>query len=183
MNESSEGSLGAQLEVDSDEEKSEHPQKKLKVQGKLDLGALRVSRRKEKEGHRKIFQMKVDHIIMRLICACSLVPHIIDSPEWKELMGLLNGSYHPTSADIFADKHIPCEAVFVREKQINILRNIQNLTLTFDGNTTRKPHSIYTVHATTPEWATYFLDGHEDSGERHTQEWVTNKLLKVRQSS
>jgi hypothetical protein len=42
----------------------------------------------------------------------------------------------------------PSEAIFVREKQIEILRGIDNLTLTFDGNTTRKPHSIYTVHAT-----------------------------------
>ena len=116
---------------------------------------------------------------MRLICARGLVPHTIDSPEWKEFTGLLNPSYHPTSGDTFADKHIPREAVFVREKQIKLLSAEENLTLTFDGNTTRKPQSIYTVHATTPARVTYFLDGHQGSNERHTQEWVTNKLLKV----
>jgi hypothetical protein len=136
--------------------------------------------KKEKEEQRKLFQAKVDHVIMRLICVRGLIPHIIDSPEWKELMGLLNGLYHPTPSDAFSDKHIPSEAVFVREKQIKILRGINNLTLTFDGNTTRKPHSIYTVHATTPSRVTYFLDAHEGSSERHTQEWVTNKLRHVR---
>jgi hypothetical protein len=56
---------------------------------------------------------------------------------------------------------------------------INNLTLTFDGNTTRKPHSVYTVHATTPSRETYFLDAHEASDERHTTQWVTDKLLKT----
>jgi hypothetical protein len=95
-------------------------------------------------------------------------------------MPQLTGCDNPTPSDTFADRYIPNEAVFVREKQIKILREIDNLTLTFDGNTTRKPHSIYTVHATTPSRLTYFLDGHEGSSERHTQEWITNKLLHVR---
>ena len=73
-------------------------------------------------------------------------------------MNLLNGAYRPTSADTFAAKHIPHEAVYVQQKQTEILRNIDNLTLTFDGNTTRKLQSIYTAHATTPSRKTYFLD-------------------------
>jgi hypothetical protein len=94
-------------------------------------------------------------------------------------MHLLNSTYHPMSADIFANKHIPREAVYVCGKQIENLRSIKNLTLTFDGNTTRKPQSIYTVHATTPSRESYFLDAHEGSDERHTTEWVKDKLLKV----
>jgi len=64
-------------------------------------------------------------------------------------MLILNGTYQPMSADTFANKHIPWEAVFVPQKQIKILHTINNLTLTFDGNMTQKPHSIYTAHATT----------------------------------
>jgi hypothetical protein len=185
INASCDGSLGARIERGDEKESTDDtqangPPKKLKGQGTLELGVYRALGKKEKEEQRKFFQAKVDHVIMRLICVRGLIPHIIDSPEWKELMGLLNGSYHPTSSDIFSDRHIPSEAVFVREKQIEILRGIDNLTLTFDGNTTRKPHSIYTVHATTPSRVTYFLDAHEGSSERHTQEWVTNKLLHVR---
>jgi hypothetical protein len=177
-------SLSAQLDENSDvvlanKDSDEPPQKKQKGQMVLDVSALRLKGKKEKEEQRKIFQSKADHLIMRLICTRGLVPRIVDSPEWKELMGLLNGQYHPTSTDAFANKHIPSEAVYVREKQIEILRDTPNLTLTFDGNTIRKPHSIYTVHATTPEQVSYFLDGHEGSGERHTKEWITNKLLMV----
>jgi len=146
----------------------------------LDIGQLREVGKKVKDEQRQLYQAKVDHNIMRLICVRGLVPNVIDSPEWKELMCLLNGTYHPTSATTFADKHIPREAVHVREKQIEALRKANNLTLTFDGNTTRKPESLYTAHATTPSRETYFLGGHEGSDEHHTKEWVKDKLLKVR---
>jgi hypothetical protein len=156
--------------MDLDDENNDPPWKELKGQGTLDLSKLCILGKKEKDEQWKIFQAKVDHIIMRLICVRGLVPHIIDSPEWKEFVVLLNGLYHPTSADMFANKYIPTEAVFVWEKQIDILHNVKNLTLTFNGNMTRKPHSIYTVHATTPDCVTYFLGGHEGSSEHYTQE-------------
>ncbi|KAG2070290.1 hypothetical protein BDR04DRAFT_1118473 [Suillus decipiens] len=63
--------------------------------------------------------------------------------------------------------------------QIKALRMINNLTLTFNGNTTQKPQSVYTVHATAPSCETYFLDAHEASDEQHTTQWVTDKLLKT----
>ncbi|KAG2365392.1 hypothetical protein BDR07DRAFT_1374352 [Suillus spraguei] len=55
------------------------------------------------------------------------------------------------------------EAVFVRQWQLKELKKHNNLTLTFDGTSTQKPQSLYTVHATTPDQITHFLDGHEDS--------------------
>jgi hypothetical protein len=72
--------------------------------------------KKQKVEAQKAYQAKVDHIIMRLICVRGLVPHILDSPEWKELMRTLNGQYHPTSSDLFEQKFIPQEAIYVREK-------------------------------------------------------------------
>lgn len=118
-NASCDGSLGAQIERGGETESTgntqanEHPKKKLKGQGTLELGAYRALGKKEKEEQRKLFQAKVNHVVMRLICVRGLIPHIVDSPEWKELMGLLNGIYHPTPSDTFSDKHIPSEAVFV----------------------------------------------------------------------
>ncbi|KAG0700235.1 ribonuclease H-like domain-containing protein, partial [Suillus ampliporus] len=178
---SGQGSLGAKLDEAAGVKEPSEPSsaKQQKVQSGLDIGTLRETGKKAKEEQHKLYQSKVDHIIMRLICVRGLVPNVIDSLEWKELMNVLNPIYHPTSGDIFADKHIPREAVYVRTQQINTLRSINNLTLTFDGNTTHKPHSIYTVHATTPLCETYFLDAHEGSDERHTADWIENKLLKT----
>ena len=94
-------------------------------------------------------------------------------------MRKLNGIYQPTSGDAFRDLHIPNEAAFVRNKQIELLKKEENLTLTFDGTTTRKQESFYTAHATTPARDTYFLDGHEGSGEHHNTELIVDKLLTV----
>jgi hypothetical protein len=136
LEESGQGSLGTQIEGEST---VEPPVKRLRLskmpQGKLDLDWLCQTGQKAKDELR-LYQARVDHVIMWLICVRGLVLNIVDSNEWKELMFILNGTYRPTSADTFANKHIPWEAVFVHQKQIEILCTIDNLTLTFDGNMT-----------------------------------------------
>ncbi|KAF8329928.1 ribonuclease H-like domain-containing protein [Amanita rubescens] len=153
------------------------PAKKLKGQATLDVSQLQGAGKKKKEESRKAFQLKVDHIVMRLICVRGLVPNVIDSPEWKELMETLNSNYHPTSSSTFSHDLIPKEAAYVRSQQIEHLKLQKNLTLTFDGTTIRKPQSLYTVHATTPLREIYFLDGHEGSDAHHTTAWLKDKLL------
>lgn len=118
---------------------------------------------------------------MRLICVRGLVPNVLDSPEWKELMKKLNGTYKPSSSDTFRDSFIPQEAVFVQSKQIELLKAEEDLTLTFDGTTIRSNESFYTAHATTPSRQSFFLDGHEGSGESHNRKWITDNLMKVNQ--
>lgn len=116
---------------------------------------------------------------MQLVCVRGLVPNILDSLEWKELMNKLNGIYKPSSSDLFCDTFIPQEAVFVRSKQIELLKAEEDLTLTFDGTTIHSNESFYTAHATTPSRQSFFLDGHEGSGESHNRTWITDNLMKV----
>ena len=49
INESRNSSLGAQLEMDSDDENNDPSQKKLKGQGTLDLSKLHILGKKEKD--------------------------------------------------------------------------------------------------------------------------------------
>lgn len=120
LEESRQGSLGAIIAdqptseattavTQLDEPATKKP--RVQVQAKLDVEQLQATGKKAKDELLKLFQARVDHVIMRLICVRGLVPNLIDSPEWKELMTLLNGSYHPTSGDLFHDKIIPREAV------------------------------------------------------------------------
>ena len=190
------GSLGAQLQEleqpagDSDlTHLSPHPPLSsspatvsrglITSQGTLNLTAFRAEGSKSKASSHKNFQQEVDHIIMRLICVQGLVPNLVDSPEWKELMQKLNGIYKHTSDDTFCDGYIPKEAAFVRNSQINLLKKEENLTLTFDGTTIRRQESFYTAHATTPARETYFLNGHQGMGKHHNADWIMDKLLKV----
>lgn len=148
-------------------------------QGTLNVTTLRAEGAKSKAQSQQKFQEEVDLIIMRLICVRGLVPNIIDSPEWNELMQKLNGVYKPTCADVFRDQYIPQEAAFVRNSQVELLQKEENLTLTFDGTTTRNQESFYTAHATTPARNTYFLDGHQGTGEHHNAAWIMDRLLEV----
>jgi len=128
---------------------------------------------------RKQLQTKLDHCIMKLICVAGLVPRILDSSEWKEFMATANPKYHPTPSDKFEEEIIPNKAAFVRKQVMEILQKQENLTLTFDGNSTRKPQSVYTVHITTKDHDSYFVDGYEGSDEHHTAAWIKDKVLKV----
>lgn len=96
---------------------------------------LKAEGMKNKANSHKKFHQEVDHIIMQLICVQGLVPNLINSTKWKELMQKLNGIYKPTSGDSFSDSYIPKKAAFVCNSQINLLKKEENLTLTFDGMT------------------------------------------------
>ncbi|KIN98369.1 hypothetical protein M404DRAFT_10556 [Pisolithus tinctorius Marx 270] len=185
---SKEGSLGAQIgaayQPDMDDvllqsDLSHTRPQKRKAQQTLDLTPFCLAGKKRDEEARKLFQQEVDHIILHLICVCGVAPTLVDSPEWKELMAKLSPRYHPSLSTTFVNNYIPKEAVAVRQSQLAELKKHNNLTLTFDGMSTREPQSLYTVHATTPSRETYFLDGYEDSTSRHTINWVKEKLFKT----
>jgi hypothetical protein len=71
------------------------------------------------------------------------------------------------------------EAAYVRKQIVDRLKQERNLTLTFDGNSTRKPQSVYTMHVMTQDRTSYLVEGFEGSDERHTATWVKDKVLKV----
>ena len=83
--------------------------------------------------------------------------------------------------DLLLMKIIPKEAAFVRKEQLKILHESENITITFDGNSTRRD-SIYFVHATTDQ-NSYFVEGHIGSDAHHTTKWITDRLLTVNASS
>ena len=124
-------------------------------------------------------QTRVDHVVMRLICVRGLVPNILDSPEWKELIFLLNDHITATSSSTFSHKIIPQEAVYVREKMIALLKEEEDLTLTFDGTGTRRPNKFYTAHTTTSDRRSFMIGAHQGSDIHQTAEWVTTKLHQV----
>jgi hypothetical protein len=152
--------------------------KKQKVEGpgKVWQWAREGGKVKKREEMERTQQL-ADHMIMQLICVRGLVPNILDSPEWTKLMHILNPNYNSTSAEKFSNKIIPKEAAFVRQEQLKVLQKSENITITFDGNSTRRD-SIYFVHATTDQ-NSYFVEGHIGSDAHHTTKWITDRLLKV----
>ncbi|KAK0220637.1 ribonuclease H-like domain-containing protein [Armillaria fumosa] len=172
---SASSSLGAQLETVATTEDSTAPSHTPSVLST----PLSSSAKPKLSTDRKQFQLKTDFCIMKLICICGLVPNLLDTDEWKEFMAVTNPRYKWTPSDRFERKYIPQESRRVHNKVKEILKQEQNLMLTFDRNSTRKLQSVYTMHITTKDRTSYFYGGYEGSDEHHTAEWVRDIILEV----
>lgn len=120
---------------------------------------------------------QVNHTIVKLLC---VLLTIVDSEEWKTLMNTLNPHYCLTPSPQFVKKHIPREAAHVCQLTMDVLQKQDNLTLTFDGNSTHSADSVYLVHYTTlNDHRSYLVNGYKGSDEWHDWEWVKGVIIKV----
>jgi hypothetical protein len=115
---------------------------------------------------------QLDLDVLKLICVGGIPPSKVDSKEWKTMWKHGNPDYEPASAAVLTESQIPNEAARIETLQIEHLRTCENLTLTFDGNTTRLPQSVYIVHVITPERRVFLVEGDESSEESHTGEHI-----------
>jgi hypothetical protein len=121
-----------------------------------------------------------NHDALLAVCGLSLPPTILDSDYWTRRISHLDPKIEPLSASHISGVLIPAEATRVRMKSFKVLQQHRHLTSSFDGATTRRNQSIYTVHATTPDmWRAHLLAGDEATGKSHTGKHIEGVLLKV----
>ncbi|KAG9095830.1 hypothetical protein FRC06_009372, partial [Ceratobasidium sp. 370] len=124
--------------------------------------------------------MRYNHLALLAICGLSLPLTILDSRYWRNMIEFLDPKIAPSSASHVAAALIPSEAARVRQKSIEVLQGYRHLTLSFDGATTRRNQSIYTVHATTPDTRqSHLLAGSNATGKSHTGQHLREVLVKT----
>ncbi|EIW74896.1 hypothetical protein CONPUDRAFT_159670 [Coniophora puteana RWD-64-598 SS2] len=111
---------------------------------------------------------QLDADIVHFICVAGIAPAKVGLDQWKAILAHAAPEYTPASPSKLEQYQIPAEASLIRTKQLEELRQSSNLCITFDGQTIRRPQSVYTVHIITPARAVYFFKGHEASDESHT---------------
>ncbi|KAG2112346.1 uncharacterized protein F5147DRAFT_744584 [Suillus discolor] len=121
---------------------------------------------------------QLDADIVELFCVGGIPPSKVDLPQWKIMWWHTVPSYEPASASKLEEYLIPAEAGFVRTKQLEHLWSCNNLSMTLDGQTTRLPESVYTVHIITPICHIFLFEGNEASDESHTAEHILRSLMK-----
>ena len=114
------------------------------------------------------------------ICVSGTPPYRVDLPQWKTLWLHANPLYTPASSSKLVDYHLPQEAAKIHAIQISELQQEDNLSLTFDGNTTRLPQSVYTIHVITPKRREYLFEGNEASDTSHTADHLWGVVKGVR---
>jgi hypothetical protein len=67
----------------------------------------------------------------------------------------------------------------VKAKQIEYLKTQDNLTISFDGGTSRGKEAFWTIHVSTPARKVYFINGREATAESHTAVWIKDFVLEV----
>ncbi|ETW75128.1 hypothetical protein HETIRDRAFT_331498 [Heterobasidion irregulare TC 32-1] len=118
--------------------------------------------------------------MLHLVCAAGLAPSIVDYNEWKEMIGIANPRIKTISLTTLSDILIPHKASFVQQETIKELKLSDNLTISYDGGTTRLKELIYTFHATTSDpRKAYLLEGNEASGESHTAKHIAAILERL----
>lgn len=122
---------------------------------------------------------QLDLDIVKWICVAGIPPSKVDLPQWKTLWEHANPLYTPASSTKIEDVQIPKEAGHVRTINIQHLRTCIDLSITFDGNSTKLPQSVYTIHIITPARRVCLFEGNEASGVSHTGEHLFNILSQV----
>jgi hypothetical protein len=103
----------------------------------------------------------------------SLPPTLLDKTVWKNVITTLSGGkvMTPTREQMMYEL-IPAEALTVQAKQNAILSKSTNLTLSFDGGTSRGREAFWLYHASITGGETYMVYGREATEESHTGEWI-----------
>jgi hypothetical protein len=154
--------LHAQLEATEDAAGSDSLEKMSKAEAKKARG------------------LKFNQAVLNFICGTGIPPTIVDTDEWKSLISTFDGSLTTYSSTSFVDAYIPSEAARITDINIKKLSKLKNLTISYDGGTTKAIESVYTIHVTTPQTRqAYLIEGSEASGVSHTGSQIADELFKV----
>ena len=74
-----------------------------------------------------------------------------------------SSNYKSLSSRTFVDSLIPQEVAFIKPQQVELLKTCNNLTISFDGQTTASLQSIYTIHVITLDRRVFLMKGNEAS--------------------
>jgi hypothetical protein len=132
-----------------------------------------------KKAHRENLKKAVDYAVMQFVCVGGMPPTSVDRPQWKNIFVAASPGYEPASSSTISNVHIPREAAYIHTEQLKHLQTCENLTITFDGGTTRRQQSVYTVHIVTADRRVFLWEGNEASEESHTSEHIFNVLCPV----
>lgn len=124
---------------------------------------------------------QLDFDAMIFVCVSGMAPSKVDLPEWKTMWKHGNAEYAPASAAVLTEVHIPNEAARISLLQLSFLQTQDNLTVTFDGNSTKRQDSAYTFHVWTPDRRVFLFETDESSLESHTGVKIAKVLKGVSQ--
>ncbi|KAF8892056.1 ribonuclease H-like domain-containing protein [Infundibulicybe gibba] len=128
---------------------------------------------------RRARHAKLDLEIVKMFCVAGLPTHLASRVEWKNVFYAADPSYTPASRDKLEYDQIVAEAEHVCEEQLMYLKTRDNLTISYDGGTSRGKEAYWTLHISTPEREVYLVEGREATSDSHTGVWIKNFAMQT----
>lgn len=129
--------------------------------------------------HIQALKDQLDFNVMVFTCVSGMAPSKVDLPEWKTLWKHGNPEYNPASAAVLTGVHIPNEAACITRLQLEYLQTQDNLTISFDGNSTKCQDSTYMFHVWTPDQCNFLFNADKSSLKSHTGGKIADLLKGV----
>lgn len=141
--------------------------------------ALNIVEKIAISGRRKERHLEMDRATVILFCIAGLPTYLISRPEFTNLMRVADPYYNLPTRDTLEYKLIPSEQAYVKNKQMEYLKQQDDLTMSYDGGTSRGKEAFWTVHVSTKADEVFLVDGQEATSESHTAEWIKALAVKV----
>lgn len=120
-----------------------------------------------------------DEALMLLLVGCAIPPTVLNNRFFQNFVNTIQPKYTPASASTMRECLIPNEAASVQQQVISMLRDVRNLTISFDGGKIRRPQGVYTVTVTTPtDRKSYIVDLNDASRVSHTSRYIAKEVIK-----
>ena len=94
----------------------------------------------------KQWQAATDLAVIKLFSAAGLPTYLASYPEWHSLLTTLWPAYKPADHTKPEEVHLIAEAEYVQKRTLDILRAEEDLTVLYDGGTTKGHEAFWTIH-------------------------------------
>jgi hypothetical protein len=132
-----------------------------------------------KEGGAKNLKAVVDHDLIYWMCNKGLPSNLLDSTDFRRMMGHLNSRYKPPSSTHYEDALLPAECAYVERETLAYLRTQDRLTISWDAGTIGNGKSNVHCTVTTECGRSFLFAGKDGSAFSHTGEWYYQFLRRV----
>lgn len=133
----------------------------------------------KKAGGQQASGKQLQFLLILLITCQALPVRFLDNVYTKFVFEHLCPKFKLPSSTKWADSIIPAEAASIKLQMQDLFSKSFNLTLSFDGWSSRSQESVYTITVTTMNRISYLYWFHSATLESHTGQYIADFLMQA----
>ncbi|KAF8602552.1 hypothetical protein BDV93DRAFT_443764 [Ceratobasidium sp. AG-I] len=124
----------------------------------------------------ELFELKM----VEFFVVAQIPPLLVRLSQFSDFIFSANQKLKLPSSTTFSEELISNQSSYVHTQSMDKLKKHQNLTISFNGGTTRRPQSVYTMRVTIPDTCeAHLVEGKEASGVSHSGDKLKEIVLRI----